>query len=755
MIMTHFTSRGLSLTQLGLLGFKGGVGEDVLDLSATQNFIASPDALVVSDAAGVPTRALPRATLLGEPPIALPVDFGRHSLRPLLATEKSQIVADQNYKATLMNLLDSARASIDIVHFNFYSEDGTVREIFDKLIERARAGVKIRLFLEGDHGEVGKRNRATITRFYAEIERIAREEGIYLNIEIIEDSEKILTHTKAVCIDGEILFFGSTNWSNTSIGKNNETNMLVRSPELCAAFREYFARLVAEPQKLFSSKTDLGNTTFYTDAAHYDDIREMIQTAKTSLDAAMYFFRPISNAPIKKALKNILPDGVHMTDVLKGIVTELAHSHDLAAYLRQYVKDKSVIAEILRAIAVDNRVRAMMDDFAQAVIERGVDVKIMLEDNTGTFGADVAESNILAEIYMREKIAAAGGNQTKLKIYFENPNKISHSKYLIKDGQVVMMGTSNWFVGDLFRNHNTNIRMVDPDFAKALRAHHLQKIAYETQRVRGEPMIRFWVGYADPSANEIADPKTGETYFLKGLKQVLIPHTTVVGAERGLIGYFPMVLHLPDETLIEAAMVIYADQETYDAIRATPEGERYGLDHFEIRDIANIPELEDLEGRKLFSRDLGDGRKSGSAVAEHYRDNVAFGKSYTLFPDKNRNWQQSVTVSRIIYRQSKIDDETYRNNVANYLKERQTARGSLSHIVRVEKDFIIEYAVATDEAQLTAFLTAMEARSWDRLTRLSDEETQSRDFDLVKADGTGCGFQLVFPTEFESLIRDE
>lgn len=277
------------------------------------------------------------------------------------------------------------------------------------------------------------------------------------------------------------------------------------------------------------------------------------------------------------------------------------------------------------------------------------------------------------------------------------------------------------------------------------------------------PHIRFWQGFAHPALFG------GE--FKTALQKVLIPMTTEVGARRGLIGYTPVVTEqagkpefLPDEF----ALVIYRDQALYDGIRATPEGARYGALHFKMDGVRNIPGMESLEGRELFVRKDSYGGASGSAVAIPVEDkpefdmmSVRFGESYAPLWAKNplwgesSAWQGGATLVRVHLRRPGTTDNHYLDSLAHYLKFSASTRQIAGHVVRVEKDYVIEYLFGIDEGQIKYALeeldgTLLDAEVMDVFQRtwlkpLTDAESHARGFPITDAPG-GSGYQLRFDT---------
>jgi len=140
------------------------------------------------------------------------------------------LVTETDYLPTLMNLLDQARVSVDLLAFSFAagSADGHLnfRGVTFKVMEKLktlRAGVRVRTFMEGER-DTAARNRVTGTH----LEKAG--------IEVRYGS----THAKGVCVDGRYLLIGSSNLTDQSLTKNYETNVLIDHPATTKQFTKYF-----------------------------------------------------------------------------------------------------------------------------------------------------------------------------------------------------------------------------------------------------------------------------------------------------------------------------------------------------------------------------------------------------------------------------------------------------------------------------------------------------------------------------------
>jgi phosphatidylserine/phosphatidylglycerophosphate/cardiolipin synthase-like enzyme len=209
-----------------------------------------------------------------------------------------RLLVERMFLPGLLRLLGRAEERINVLAFSFaigsargrLDMKGAPYKIARKLAEMKAAGVDVRVFMEGRR-ETASRNRTTAA--------FLEEAGVKVRWGA--------THAKGFCVDGRYLLLGSTNMTNQSILRNNETNVLVDDAASAAAqFERYFA---------FKWKGgEHGGIhlqpPLYADAEFLPMLLEMIETAKSRLEFSIYFF---SISDIEKALVRAHRRGVKIT----------------------------------------------------------------------------------------------------------------------------------------------------------------------------------------------------------------------------------------------------------------------------------------------------------------------------------------------------------------------------------------------------------------------------------------------------------
>lgn len=324
-------------------------------------------------------------------------------------------VANQDYLAAVEKLLARpGLRSVDVLQFSFAVKSGATRRIFDRLVQLQASGVKVRVLMEGVAGTRDE-NQKTAALLQA------------AGIEAVKLSAEHTTHAKAICVDGEALLMGSTNWTVTSIERNNETNALIRSPRIGQAFTRWYDRMWTGHEAMAPGATTDGDATLLMDTAFYAEAEAMIDSAERSLDIATYFL----------------------------------------AYRANNRRDAKVEALLKRIV-----------DRAQALKAKGKPFSVRLFiDNNGISPERHKSHTLEAACHAKAYLARHGLTD----VYFDSHRQISHMKYILKDagtpGAEVLFGSTNWYWGDLDHHHQLNVRTSDPAMVKRFADYQAARIA--------------------------------------------------------------------------------------------------------------------------------------------------------------------------------------------------------------------------------------------------------------------------------------
>lgn len=154
-----------------------------------------------------------------------------------------------NYFPKVRDALRNAKKSIYMVmyfvNFDPKSRKSPVTELVEEVVNAHKRGVKVRVILDQNisfaewEGRGGKweKEEKNIPLF-----EYFKKQGI----EVYYDNLFVVTHSKAIVIDEEIVVLGSANWTESSLRRNWETSCLIRSKELAKQLLEDFSKITID-----------------------------------------------------------------------------------------------------------------------------------------------------------------------------------------------------------------------------------------------------------------------------------------------------------------------------------------------------------------------------------------------------------------------------------------------------------------------------------------------------------------------------
>lgn len=192
---------------------------------------------------------------------------------------KLEVVTDTEYVDAAVRIIREADTEIALVQFLFVYGDAVAR-LQRELGEAAARGVKVRVLLD----EEVERSRRTIPY----LER--------LGIEAKLDSPEKRTHVKLLLADRRVALFGSSNWSDASLMKTNETNILVEDDRVGEALQRYYESLWSHSGKNFAGTFNAPGITIFFDREYEAALMERLKSAE-KIDLQLYAVRHYPNDP--------------------------------------------------------------------------------------------------------------------------------------------------------------------------------------------------------------------------------------------------------------------------------------------------------------------------------------------------------------------------------------------------------------------------------------------------------------------------
>jgi len=220
-------------------------------------------------------------------------------------------VVDQEYYGVLQGLLTHARVRVAVMHLTLYSERGKARVIANALVQAAKRGVEVTVLLESGKDSVADRNMLT--------RNLLQRAGVG----VFENAPGTFVHSKLLLVDDSVLV-GSSNLTNSSLGRNHEANVLICSQQASSELWEYVRYVCSHPGQERSVSLDLedGFTRVMTDGAFFGEALELIDSARESVRVVTYMLAlgrdPDSQVrSLCRAIGRAVDRGVHVEFLLE------------------------------------------------------------------------------------------------------------------------------------------------------------------------------------------------------------------------------------------------------------------------------------------------------------------------------------------------------------------------------------------------------------------------------------------------------
>lgn len=302
-------------------------------------------------------------------------------------------ILNETYHSTLISLINNAQNNIFGGQLLFALNGKKTAEIAEALIRASDRGVEIDLILEGDKKGIAKKNMAA--------KKYLEDRGIRVTL----DSKAKISHAKWFVFDEELVLSGSTNLSDASMTKNNESNILVRSEKIAQSLINYMHILIADCDNNVNVESEFSEgIKLITDRLFFENALELIENAENELCLSTYFF-------------DLNEDYMHTN--------------------------------------TGKLFQALID-----ACKRGVNIQIFLEQSKIDFNLHIHKTNLRTA-----RVLASKGIKG---ISFDDPAIISHCKMIIADRKKVLMGSTNWYWRGIDQSHQVNFIIMNKLLVESL-----------------------------------------------------------------------------------------------------------------------------------------------------------------------------------------------------------------------------------------------------------------------------------------------
>ena len=353
---------------------------------------------------------------------------------PVRRADRVEILARAKEPFTAMERAIAAAEHRIHVQFYIWRGDDTGKRMIELLTERAKAGIAVRLLYD-DFGSIG----TPLRHFAPLIEaggKVARYGAVRLRFARPRSRLDFRNHRKLLCIDGVRGFTGGLNIGDEYRGTTRSgrvwNDILVEMTGdavlgLEAVFLEDWLTATGELVEL------------YSDLPTADGATSMVQRPRAPMVSTGPLVQIIPSGPDQA------PDGRddNASVIAQTFVAAIGTAVERVWIVTPYFIPDEALTLILQTAAL-----------------RGVDVKILvpnLSDN------DRWSVGLAARSYYDELIAAG------CEIHEYTPGML-HSKYMVIDDTIAVIGSANFDVRSLYLNYEVTAMFYDHDVAEELAA---------------------------------------------------------------------------------------------------------------------------------------------------------------------------------------------------------------------------------------------------------------------------------------------
>ncbi len=162
-----------------------------------------------------------------------------------LPAENIEVINNSSYFVQVDKLLKSANKSVYVIMFSVQYYDDYMNSpsnlLLKDLVDAKNRGVDVKVVIENSGDDIVKKRSAKKVDNKKAIDFLEKNKVPY-----VLDSAEVITHSKLILVDGIYTVIGSTNWSYSALSKNNETSVLIKSPEVTKSYIEYFNNLFVQ-----------------------------------------------------------------------------------------------------------------------------------------------------------------------------------------------------------------------------------------------------------------------------------------------------------------------------------------------------------------------------------------------------------------------------------------------------------------------------------------------------------------------------
>ena len=191
-------------------------------------------------------------------------------------------LSDRKYEQALIQLLDNAKEAIVISMYSISPGSGDknpVRLLLNDLLEARDRGVSVIMYLNTCFRDDGTNEESFIkSPIFKELEDAG------CSIYLIPKSRRL--HDKLIIVDSRYVIVGSSNWSNSALRRNFESNTLIDSPRHAQEKLKHLENVLS----FIKSNSEISDTPVYL-----EELPKELSVSKELLINKKYFSRMVTS----------------------------------------------------------------------------------------------------------------------------------------------------------------------------------------------------------------------------------------------------------------------------------------------------------------------------------------------------------------------------------------------------------------------------------------------------------------------------
>jgi len=231
------------------------------------------------------------------------------------AMDKSSEISPM--EAELIRRIDGAGSSVDAAIYGF-----SLPNVANALVVAHNRGVQVRVVGDDD----------AVTGYYSPTYQILSTAGIPV---VMDTSASRIEHNKFAVFDNEVVWTGSTNWTDTGMTYNLNNTVVITSPHLALAYTTEFEEMFGgsfqtakedNTTHVFSYTNTIVKSYFSPTDGIESQVKTILQNAQESIHFALFYFTEdqMGDLMVTKAIT----DGLEVAGVMDAVGAKNQYSED-------------------------------------------------------------------------------------------------------------------------------------------------------------------------------------------------------------------------------------------------------------------------------------------------------------------------------------------------------------------------------------------------------------------------------------------